>query len=70
VLQTGQNVSAGNGPRWRFRAKQAAANFLLPMQKYGCSPFFQDGVSSIYKLLLNLLLKWRFRDRETAVSFL
>ncbi len=30
-----QNVSAGNGPRWRFRVKQAAAKFLLPMHKYG-----------------------------------
>jgi hypothetical protein len=23
-----QNISAGNGPRWRFRAKQAAAKFF------------------------------------------
>ncbi len=24
----GPNVSAGNGPRWRFRARHAAANFF------------------------------------------
>jgi len=28
---------AGNGPRWRFRAKQAAANFPLPIHQYGRS---------------------------------
>jgi len=44
------NVSAGNGPRWRFRARQAAANFLLPMHKYGRSPLFQDGVSGVYEM--------------------
>ncbi len=32
-----QNISAGNDPRWRFRAKQAAANFSLPMHQYGRS---------------------------------
>jgi hypothetical protein len=26
---------AGNGPRWRFRAKQTAAKFFLRKNKYG-----------------------------------
>jgi hypothetical protein len=39
------------GPKWRFKAKQAAANFSLPMHQYGCSfPFFQDGVSGVHKM--------------------
>ncbi len=29
-----QNISAGNGPRWSFRTRQAAATFLLSMLKY------------------------------------
>jgi hypothetical protein len=30
------------GPKWRFKAKQAAANFSLPMHQYGRSfPFFK-----------------------------
>ncbi len=38
-----QNISAGNGPRWRFRAKQAAARFfLLPMHNMAALfPFFK-----------------------------
>jgi hypothetical protein len=45
-----QNISAGNGPRWRFRARQAAATFSFPMHKYGRSPLFQDGVSGVHEI--------------------
>ncbi len=31
----GPNVSAGNGPRWRFRARQAAATLSLLKYRYG-----------------------------------
>ncbi len=31
---------AGNGPKWRFRTRKAAASFSLPMHQYGhCFPF-------------------------------
>jgi hypothetical protein len=45
-----QNISVGNGPRWRFRARQAAATFSLSMHKYGRSPLFQDGVSGVHEI--------------------
>ncbi len=32
-----QNISAGNGPKWRFRARQATATFLLLKYKYARS---------------------------------
>ncbi len=50
--ESGPKYIAGNGPRWRFRTRQAAATFSPPMHKYGRSPLFQDGVSSIYLQLL------------------
>jgi hypothetical protein len=38
--------SAGNGPRWRFRVRQAAAKILLHKNKYVHSIILaQDGVS-------------------------
>jgi hypothetical protein len=50
-----QNISVGNGPRWRFGAKQAAANFffLLPMHNMA-APLFS---------------RWRFRDIQTVAKF-
>jgi hypothetical protein len=42
------------GPKWRFRARQAAANFSLSMHQYGRFP----------------LSRWRIRDILTVAKFL
>jgi len=49
MSESGPKYIAGNGPRWRFRTRQAAATFSLPMHKYGRSPLFQDGVLGVHK---------------------
>jgi hypothetical protein len=40
MSESGPKYIAGNGPRWRFRTRQAAATFSLPMHKYGRSFLF------------------------------
>jgi hypothetical protein len=47
-----QNISAGNGPRWRFRARQTAATFSLFMHNMAALSFFQGGVLRIHTQLL------------------
>jgi hypothetical protein len=41
---------AGNGPKWRFRTRQAAATFSLSMHQYGRSFFLPDGVSGVHEM--------------------
>jgi hypothetical protein len=41
---------AGNGPRWRFRVKQAAAKFFASYEQIWPLSSFQDGVSGVHKI--------------------
>jgi hypothetical protein len=38
------------GPKWHFKAKQAAANFSLSSTNMAVLSLFQDGVSGVHKM--------------------
>jgi hypothetical protein len=59
---------AGNGPKWRFRARQAAATFFASYAQIWPFPSFSRWrLKDIQKWLDK---RWRLKVKQTAVKFL